>query len=290
MPKLPRFATRRAETRLGPVAFFDEGRGHPLVFVHGLVGTRGHFTHVVPAFLDTHRVIGVDMPGCGESHKPKARLSIRAYAETLLELLSGLGIEKATLVGHSAGGQVVATAALLAPERALRLTLINSAGMRSYPFVSRMAGRALMRPWLVSRLLGVSSKWILDQVFHQKKNQFVDQFVEESTSGRRDPHARRQTLREMGKVFHDLAPDLLTPTVKEGASKLAMPTLIVWGDRDRLVPLAAVRHIAARFPRARLEVIRDCGHMPMIEEPERTIELMKKFFRDEPVAHLSDDH
>jgi pimeloyl-ACP methyl ester carboxylesterase len=271
------FETRFAHTRLGRVAYFDEGVGPPLVLVHGLVGTRGHFAHVAPAFVETHRVIGVDMPGCGGSDKPATRLSIQGYAETLLELLGALGIERATLAGHSAGGLVVATAALLAPHRVERLALINSAGMRSYPLASRLLGRALMRPWLVARLLGLSSNWILGQIFHQKKNQFVDQFVEESRSGGRDPAVRRQILGEMGKVFHDLAPDLLTATVMLSAPKLDMPTLIIWGDRDRLVPLATVEGIAARFPDARLEVIRDCGHMPMIEEPQRTIDIMRAF-------------
>jgi pimeloyl-ACP methyl ester carboxylesterase len=277
VPKGPSFTTRYAETRLGRVAYFDEGQGDPVVFVHGLVGTRRHFAHIAPSFAETHRVIGVDMPGCGDSHKPAARLSISAYSDTLLELLNQLGIERATLAGHSAGGLVVATAALAAPERVERLALINSAGLRNYPLPSRLIGRAIMRPRLVSLLLGLSSNWILDQIFHQKKNRFVDQFVDESRHRGRDPAVRRQILREMGKVFHDLAPDLLTATVMDNAPTLAMPTLIVWGDRDRLVPLAAVRGIAARFPNARLEVIRDCGHMPMIEEPLRTIEVMRDF-------------
>jgi pimeloyl-ACP methyl ester carboxylesterase len=277
VPKPPSFETRYAETRLGRVAYFDEGEGEPVVFVHGLVGTRTHFAHVAPAFAETHRVIGVDMPGCGHSHKPTSRLSIRAYADTLFELLSGLGIERSTLVGHSAGGLVVATAAMQQPHRVDRLALINSAGMRAYPLPSRLVGRAIMRPWLVSFMLGVSASWILERIFHQKKNRFVDQFVEEATRTGRDPEVRRQTLREMGKVFHDLAPDLLTATVLQGAAELHMPTLIIWGDRDRLVPLATVEGVAARFRNARLEVIRDCGHMPMIEEPIRTIEVMRDF-------------
>lgn len=282
MAQPPSFETRHAETDLGRIAYFDEGSGDALVFVHGLVGTRQHFLHVAPAFAATRRVIGLDLPGCGHSVKPRARVSIRMYADTVLSVLRGLSVERATLVGHSAGGQVVATAALIAPERVERLVLINSAGLRRYPFVVRMTGRALMRPWLVSRVLGPSAGWILRQVFHQKKNKYVEQFVEESTDARRDPALRRAALVDMGKVFHDLAPDLLTPTVRLNAGRLAMPTLIVWGDRDRLVPLEAVGGIARSFPRARLEVIRDCGHMPMIEEPRATIDLMRAFLDEAP--------
>ncbi|MFI5297035.1 MAG: alpha/beta fold hydrolase [Polyangiales bacterium] len=271
------FETRHAETALGRVAYFDEGKGDPLVFIHGLVGTRSHFMHVAPSFAERHRVIGLDLPGCGQSVKPRARVSIRLYADTLLAFLRGLGIERATLVGHSAGGQVVATAAMLSPERVDKLVLINSAGLRDYPLVVRMTGRAIMRPWLISRVLGPSAGWILRQIFHQKKNRFVEQFVADSTSERRDPELRRAALRDMGKVFHDLAPDLLTPSVRTNARRLAMPTLIVWGDRDRLVPLEAVRGIARTFPDAQLQVIRDCGHMPMIEEPFATIDLMRAF-------------
>ena len=265
---------RHFETPHGRVVYFDEGQGDAIVFVHGLVGNRTHFEHVAPAFSRSHRVIGVDMPGCGASCKPKSRHTIESYARLVLELLDSLGIARATLVGHSAGGQVCATAALIAPSRVTRLVLINSAGLRRYAFGARFMARFFVQPWLLRLLLAPMAFRILDRVFHTK-NEYVRKFIADSTSP--SGAHKRQAILDMCKVFHDLAPDLMQPSVANNAHRIAVPALIIWGDRDRLVPLGAVKRAAAKFPLGRLEVIEGCGHMPIIETPEVTVALMKDF-------------
>jgi pimeloyl-ACP methyl ester carboxylesterase len=266
------YRTRHAQLDGGRVAYFDEGQGPALLFVHGLVGDFTHFEHVVPSFATGHRVIGVDLPGCGLSDKRRdVRHSVWTYARAIHELCERLGLERVTLVGHSAGGQVVAAAAELRPDLCERLVLVNSAGLRHYPLPMRWAARAVVRPWLLTRVLERAAMPILDQVFHER-NAYTEKFIRDAMD--RPPFP---LLDEMSKVFTDLVPELMVGTVVDGARKLTMPTLVIWGDRDRLVPLPRVQRATRRLPHGRLEVIRDCGHMPMIEKPAIFIDLLSGF-------------
>lgn len=270
----PRFKyeTRTHESPTGRMAYFDEGEGDVLVFVHGLVGSFTHFQYILPGVAGRYRVIGVDMPGCGESGHTDHRQSIDTYASAVLSLLDARGVKRATLVGHSAGGQVVARVAELSRERVDRLVLMNPAGLRGYTKPLRMAARVVMRPPVVAVLLGVFVDQILDHVFHSH-NEHTRHFAKEQT-GR---YPRHKLLYGMGRVFRDLIPDLMRPGVLDARHSLTMPVLVIWGDTDRLVPLAKVKDAVAKLPRAELRVIHQCGHMPMIEAPEETKRLLDAF-------------
>jgi pimeloyl-ACP methyl ester carboxylesterase len=264
------FPTRHTLVRGGDVAYFDTDEGEPMVFVHGLVGDFTHFEHIIAPLARRFRVAGLDLPGCGLSCKPRQRHTIRAYAETLLSWMEARKLGPATIVGHSAGGQVAAEAALLSPSSARRLVLVGTAGMRAYPkAVSWMAG-AITQPWLLSRTLDRLAMPMLDRVFVQR-NAYTEKFVKDALD--RPVHP---TIDEMAKVFHDLVPDLLQPTIMDNVHRLRMPVLVVWGDRDRLIPKESVARVAAGLPNVILKVIPGSGHMPMIECPDevvRTIEI-----------------
>jgi pimeloyl-ACP methyl ester carboxylesterase len=242
-----------------------------MVFVHGLGGDFTHFEHVAKAFAHSHRIIGVDMPGCGLSSKPTEKHTIRSHAEALLSLLDTLQLKTAILVGHSAGGLVCAQAALIAPSRVEQLVLVNAAGLRSYAAPLRWLAPRVLSPAILNAILEPSAHLILTQVFH-KKNRYTEKFEYDAINRPTQP-----ALRFMAKVFHDLSTDLLQPTVMLGAPSLTMPVLVIWGDKDRLVPLRTVKRVASMFPNGRLEVIPNCGHMPIIEDPEHTIAILRDF-------------
>jgi pimeloyl-ACP methyl ester carboxylesterase len=265
------FETRSMAGPHGPIAYFDAGRGPPLLFVHGLAGDYTHFEHVLPDFAEDHRVIGLDLPGCGRSCRPAAPQSVRTYVDSVLALLTHLGLEGATLVGHSCGGLVAAEVALRAPARVPRLVLVDSAGMLQYRTPLRLAGRALLRPWFLTPTLERLAPSLLERIFHQN-NAYTRRFVQAALARPRHP-----TIPDTIRVFEDLAADLLEARVAEEASRLAMPTLVVWGEHDRLVPIREVSAVVARMPRAQLAVMSACGHMPMIEDPAGFIALLRSF-------------
>jgi pimeloyl-ACP methyl ester carboxylesterase len=244
------------------------------VFVHGLVGDFTHFEHVATPLSRRFRVAGLDLPGCGISCKPNVRHTIRGYAETLLSWLEQRKLGPVTLVGHSAGGQVSAEAALLSPSSVRRLVLIGASGMRRFPPAVRKAAGLVMRPWLLSRTLDRLAIPILDQVF-VTRNAYTEKFVKDALDRPTYP-----TLHEMAKVFHDLVPELLTPSILENTARFRMPVLIVWGESDRLIPKEAVSRVAAELPNVILKALPVCGHMPMIECPDEVVRAIEEFCGD----------
>ena len=243
-----------------------------MVFVHGLVGDFTHFEHVVKPLAGRFRLAGVDLPGCGLSYKPRTRNTIAGYADTLLEWLDERGMRRVTLVGHSAGGQVVAQVALRAPERVERLVLIGAAGMRRYPPFTPWLAQKLLQPWILARTLDRLAMPMLDRVF-VARNAYTRKFVKDQLDRPIHP-----TIDEMAKVFHDLASDLVAPTILENAHRFTMPVLVVWGEKDRLIPQESAGEVAAKLPRVIMKVIPGCGHLPMIECPDEVVRTLDDFF------------
>ncbi len=270
------YAVRHAHTRTGQIAFFDEGVGPPVVLVHGLGGDCTHFEHVAPLLRDRFRLIGVDLPGCGLSPRPTGRL-LHAQAQSIIALLDHLRIERASLVGHSAGGLVCTHVTLEAPERVERLVLMASAGFRGYPPLLRLLARAWLRPQVLRALLPLAAVPLLDLVFHVR-NPYTRKFVRDSV----DQHPDH--LPSMAKTFHRLLPDLMVADVVTGADRLRPPVMVLWGERDRLVPPRGVRRVLARQPSWRFETLPDCGHMPHIEHPVETADAIARFLGERALS------
>lgn len=267
------FPTRFAHLSDGPVAYFDEGQGEAILFIHGLVGDFTHFEHVAPAFTKTHRVVGLDLPGCGISCKPLSRHTVEGYGRTILDLMAHLQIERATLVGHSAGALVASTAAMLSSQKVDRLVLMGPAGLRRYNLPLRWLARTVVQPRLLKATLERLAMPMLDQVF-VTRNEYTAKFIADSLN--RPVHP---TLGEMAKVFHDLIPDLVSPVFLDRARELRMPLLVVWGERDKLICRNAVDEMASILPITTFKKVTQCGHMPMIERPAEVIETLRDFLQ-----------
>lgn len=263
---------RQALLPSGRVAYFDAGCGdETMVFVHGLGGDFSHFEHVAPAFAADHRVIGLDLPGCGASAPLESRQTIERCADVVQELLAFLRVPHATLVGHSAGGQVVATVAARAPGTTTALVLINTSGLRAYGRFTRTLARLVFRPALLELVLPSASTHILAAVM-PTHNEYTRKFVVDATQR---PH--HPLLRNLSRVFHELIPDLLEPAIVRLAPALKLPVLVLWGGRDRLVPVQTVADVTRLFPRGQLEVHRHAGHLPIIEYPAWTVASIRAF-------------
>jgi pyruvate dehydrogenase E2 component (dihydrolipoamide acetyltransferase) len=257
------FSTKRVRIRDGEVAYFDCGEGPPILFVHGLVGDFTHFEHIASRLASTgHRVVAMDLPGCGASHKKRRRYDLEGYAKDVLDVMDALELDRLTLAGHSAGGAVVAEAALRAQHRVDSLVLISSAGLRSYGSAAHVAVKTFLRPWVLERSLEHLAMPLLDLVLVER-NAYTQKFVRDALDRPKFP-----TLREMARVMSDFVPDLVRPTVLDRAEAFSMPVLVVWGDADKLVPPESASQLSQRLPDVTLRLLSSCGHMPMIERPE----------------------
>ncbi|HLM72802.1 MAG TPA: alpha/beta hydrolase, partial [Polyangiaceae bacterium] len=219
---------------------------------------------------------GLDLPGCGVSCKPLSRHTVEGYARSILDLMAHLRADRATLVGHSAGALVASTAAMLAPHKIDRLVLMGPAGLRRYSPPLRWLARTVVRPRLLRASLERLAMPMLNQVF-VTRNEYTEKFIADSLN--RPVHP---TLGEMAKVFHDLMPDLVSPSLLDRARELQMPLLVVWGDSDKLICGNAVDEVASVLPSTTFKKVTQCGHMPMIERPAEVIEALRDFLQRTP--------
>jgi pimeloyl-ACP methyl ester carboxylesterase len=260
-----------------PVLYFDVGTGPAIVLVHGLGANLTHFEHVAPPLVAAgYRVCGLDMPGFGLSGKPHRRYSIRWLSEAVVALLDHLGIASATLSGHSLGGLVCADAALHARARVERLVLISSAGLFQMPLAIRWVARTLLKPSMVATALQMSARVLLEQRVFEEHNDLTKRFIEQSLS-RPDP----RFCKDLARVMYSLRRELTEYHLFDEVHRLTMPTLVIYGESDKLLPFKSVPTWASRLPAGKLEVIERCGHMPIIEKPERVVAAIQSFMLTE---------
>jgi pimeloyl-ACP methyl ester carboxylesterase len=268
--------TRRVVIEGREVNVVDTGSSKPvMVFVHGLSGTWQNWLLTIPAFMDSHRVIAPDLPGFGESPMPREKISIRGYARILDGLLQELGVESAIVVGNSMGGFVAAELALSFSTRVERLVLVSAAGLSIEEY--RRA------PLLVgARLWAATATWV-----GARGQSVVTR-----------PRARRLGLQLIARYPEKLSPELtyeltrgagtpgfvpamealLSYSYRDQLPRIDVPTLVVWGRNDMLVPRGDAReYVELIGDNARREMFEDTGHVPMIERPSRFNELLAKF-------------
>jgi pimeloyl-ACP methyl ester carboxylesterase len=250
------------------VHHLETGSGPPLVLLHGAGGGGANWYRVFDAFAERFRVLAPDLPGFGLSGSTRIEAPLGVAGARFLEnWLDRLSISRADLVATSFGGLIALRLAQRAPARVRRLILLNSVGLgRDLPWLVRLAtvrgtgvalrpSRAGMR-WLF-RLLLTSERGGLGD--HEEA--LVDYLWRSAAAG--EPREMARLLRLFGGVRGQH--EVLSTTELE---ELSVPTLLVWGERDRFLPVAHARRAAACIPGARLRILRGAGHSPNWETPD----------------------
>jgi pimeloyl-ACP methyl ester carboxylesterase len=255
------------------------GDGPPLLFVHGLGGTWQNWLLNMPAFMDSHRVVALDLPGFGESEMPAGELSIHGMARVVDEVCRQLGIDCPVVVGNSMGGFVAAELAISFPTRVRRLVLVSAAGV-STEYLQREPLLALARLWaggttrLGAQVDAVVRRSRLRRVFFQLVVRYPERLSIPLTY---------ELARGAGRPgFIPALSSLIGYSFRERLAQIEIPALIVWGRNDLLVPVGD----AARFerligPNARKVIFDDTGHLAMLERPSRFNELLAGFIAGE---------
>ncbi len=255
------------------------GDGPPLLFLHGLSGSWPNWLEQLPVFASTRRVIAVDLPGFGHSPMPHERISISGYARTIDALLDALEVDAAAVVGNSMGGFVSAELAINFPQRVERLALVSPAGLSTYNH--RGGTRALPSLRRAERVIAAYAGWIAahaDTVARRPglRNATLG-FVTAHPSRLPGPIAAEQ-VRGAGKPgFLQGLQANLNYDFRHRLNEIACPTLIVWGDRDRVITPRDADVYAELIPGSRKVVFEDTGHMAMLERPATFNALLQEF-------------
>jgi len=234
-------------------------------------------------------VIAPDLPGHGSSDKPKGDYSLGAHACCMRDLLLALGHEHATLVGHSLGGGIAMQFSYQFPDMTERLVLVDSGGLgREVSLLLRAAslpGSELVLPVLAaSRLLGAGARigGALDRVGLRLGTDLEQMARGHNTLA--DGASRAAFLHTLRAVV-DPAGQRIDATNRLYLAE-QLPLLLIWGERDSIIPVSHGRAAHARVPSSRLEVLARSGHFPQLDEPECFLEVLLDFLEETEPASI----
>ena len=270
-------------------AYVVRGSGPALLLLHGLGCDHTTWAPVIDSLARRYTVIAPDLLGHGQSDKPRADYSVGGYANGMRDLLTVLGIDRVTVVGHSFGGGVAMQFAYQFPERTERLILVGSGGLG--PEVSpairaittpgfqqamgvltlpgvRHAGRAGLRALAAT---GIRATRDLAEVA-----EIYDSF--------KDPRTRA-AIRHVVRAVVDWRGQIVTMSDRAYLTE-AMPMCVVWGRNDLVIPVRHANHAATLAPTARVEIIPNAGHFPHKDHPQRFVKIVNDFIRTtEPATY-----
>jgi pimeloyl-ACP methyl ester carboxylesterase len=261
----------------------DIGSGPVVVFLHGLAGCWQNWLENVPHFARDHRVIAIDLPGFGASPMPAQPISMPGYARMLDELFVTLGVDSATLVGSSMGGFVAAEFAIRYGAQVQRLCLTSPAGLSmEHMRNERNRGvRARIENWAFFGTGWLASK--SDRVVRSERLRRALLMLVAAHPERLPSRLVVEQARGAGRPgFKDALEAMTGYPIRDRLGEIGCPTLVVWGELDRLVPLRDAAEFAWLIAQARKIVYEDTGHLVMLERPARFNADLRAFLAEGP--------
>ncbi|HET7588940.1 MAG TPA: alpha/beta hydrolase [Solirubrobacterales bacterium] len=279
---------QRLELPGATVNYAELGSGEPVLFVHGLAGCWRNWLENVPYFGRGYRAIALDLPGFGDSPMPSWEISMPNYGRLIHDFCERLGIDRvAALVGSSMGGFVSTEAVIQRPERFERLVLISAAGISFAELQGRRTGA-------IARMIEAASPFLAGDrriwLSRPSGRQLAFGRVMRAPARLRPELLQEQTRPGLSAPgFRDAMVSIAGYDTRERLPEIEIPTLVVWGLNDRIVPVEASLGYHRLIPRSRLEIFERTGHLPMLERPSRFNPLLEEFIESsrplESAAH-----
>ena len=281
----PQFDEWQIELHGRRVIYRVAGSGPPVVLIHGMLNSSSHWRAVALSLAREHTVIAPDLIGHGDSAAPRGDYSLGAHASSIRDLLAAIGVDRASIVGHSLGGGVAMQFFYQFPQRIERLVLVSSGGL----------GHEVSPMLRTAALPGVSA--LLSMTIHPAPDRRAD--------GRRAAPARARV--RLGVYMQALA-RALRP-LENGEARQAflqtlravidvhgqrvsatdrlyllerMPTMIVWGERDHTIPLQHGREAHEAIPHSYFKTLPQAAHFPHLEDPDGLSDALREFFSRDP--------
>jgi pimeloyl-ACP methyl ester carboxylesterase len=285
------FPVERVSVHGYEVAFRRGGEGPVLLLLHGIAGSSGTWIPAMRLLQNDYSLLAPDFLGHGRSAKPLGDYSLGNHASGIRDFLHLLGVERVTVVGQSFGGGVAMQFAYQFPELCERLVLVDAGGL----------GREVS--WILRLCTLPGAEYVMPVLFPS----FVRAWGDAVSGFLRDRGIQHPRAAEMWRSFRSLTEAenrrafvrTMRAVIDPGGQSVSardrlylaahMPTLIVWGDQDRIIPLDHAYDAHEAIPNSRLEVLRGVGHFPHVEDPVRFVEILRDFLRTtEPSAATAD--
>ena len=272
------------------MSFTIAGQGPPVVLIHGVAGRAAQWDEVATRLAAKHTVIAPDLLGHGESAKPRGDYSLGAHASGIRDLLVGLDIQRASVVGHSLGGGIAMQFAYQFPDLCERLVLVSSGGLGGDVHIllraATLPGSEFVLPLIahprvvrlasvVPRALGIAGVQTRPDLTEMARGY---QALANAEARNAFIHTLRAVIDPTGQRIN--ATDRLYLAAQ-------MPSLIVWGCRDRIIPVAHGRAAHELMPGSRLELLERAGHFPFLDDPAGFTGLLERFFAETDEARLT---
>jgi pimeloyl-ACP methyl ester carboxylesterase len=269
----------RVELPGATVNYAEIGEGEPILFVHGLAGCWRNWLENLPYFGRTHRAIALDLPGFGESPMPSWPIDMPAYGQLIHDFCEKLGIDRvAALVGNSMGGFVSTEAVIEQPARFDRLVLVSAAGISFAEAEGRrIEAQVRLFEAIVPFLAGRRRTWLtrakgrqlaFGNIFRYPNRVRPELLTEQMDPGLSSP-GFTDAIRAIGGY-----------DTRHRLTEIEIPTLVVWGMHDRIVPVEAAIGYHRLIPGSRLELFERTGHVPQMERPARFNRLLDEFLAE----------
>ena len=271
-------------------AYIDAGRGPALLLIHGIGDNSDSWRPVLDELALDHRVIVPDLLGHGRSEKPRADYSIAAYANGMRDLLTVLDVDRVTVVGHSLGGGVAAQFAYQFPERCERLVLVGCGGIgRTVSPLLRLAAIPcveIIMPFFALPPIRAGNRAVgrLLSSFGRGLGRDVEEIIS-VVDALPNTTARWALLRTL-RAGVDWRGQSITMLDRAYLAD-GVPTLIVWGEEDAIIPVEHARLAHAALPGSRLEIFEEAGHFPHHTHPDRFVSILCEFLAETEPAQFN---
>jgi pimeloyl-ACP methyl ester carboxylesterase len=287
----PPFEAWEMELHGHRVMYRMAGSGPPVVLIHGMVNSSRHWEAVASQLASDYTVIAPDLIGHGDSATPRGDYSLGAHAAAIRDLLAVIGIERATIVGHSLGGGVAMQFFYQFPQRTERLALISSGGL-GHQVSPMLRGAALpgvqglLALGAHPRVLG--ALWAAGQRMRERgssKGVYL-QAIARALRPLEEPGARTAFVHTLRSVI-----DIHGQRVSARDRLYLLerfPTLLVWGERDRTIPLKHGEETRDAIPGARFETLPKAAHFPHLEDPDGVARVLREWLETTEPARIED--
>jgi pimeloyl-ACP methyl ester carboxylesterase len=255
------------------------GAGDPIVCLHGLGGNVFTWRHFIKPFSETNQLVIIDFRGFGASPKPDdTNYSIQQHADDIYGMILRDNLQKLTLIGNSFGGGVALLVALRLceedPGRLSKLVLIDSGGHEEFLPAYLKFARSFLGGLMIYLPPGKAATWFVLRASYFDPKKITKEQINAYAAPIASPggrHAFLQTAKQcIPANINEIIPHLKDITV---------PTLILWGRQDKVIPLTVGELLHQAIPNSTLEVLDQCGHIPQEEKPEETIASISKFLQ-----------